>query len=109
MRLTAAQYQGPFSATPALRALVRVPGRRIVTTNYDEAIEHAARYMGLEPRSFTPATLNEFLLSRSPKVLSMCCICTGGRESRLGSFWTRPATGGFGTMSGSGQGYEHSR
>ncbi len=59
--LVAAQYQGPFTATPALLALVHVPSGRIVTTNYDEAIEYAARQAGLEPRSFTPATINEFL------------------------------------------------
>ncbi len=59
--LVAAQYQGPFTATPALLALVHVPSGRIVTTNYDEAIEYAARQAELEPRSFTPATINEFL------------------------------------------------
>jgi hypothetical protein len=60
-RLVAAHCQGPFTATSALLALVHVPGGRIVTTNYDEAIEHAARQAGLEARSFTPATINEFL------------------------------------------------
>jgi len=41
-RLVAAHCQGPFTATSTLLALVHVPGGRIVTTNYDEAIEHAA-------------------------------------------------------------------
>jgi len=59
--LVAAQYRGPFITTPALLALVHAPGGRIVTTNYDEAIEQAARQAGLETRSFTPATINEFL------------------------------------------------
>lgn len=40
--------------TPALTALCGVPGRRILTTNYDDAIERAARDRGLEPISLLP-------------------------------------------------------
>jgi hypothetical protein len=35
--------------TPALTAVCGTPGRRILTTNYDDAIERAARERGLEP------------------------------------------------------------
>jgi len=50
-------------------ALARVPSRRIITTNYDEAIEQAIREVGLEPRSFGPSRANEFLAEPPPGVV----------------------------------------
>jgi hypothetical protein len=40
--------------TPALTALCGTPGRRILTTNYDDAIERAARERGIEPITLLP-------------------------------------------------------
>lgn len=51
----------PPRATNTLRALVRLPTRIIATTNYDDAIERAAAAVGLTPRPFHGATLNQGL------------------------------------------------
>src|SRR2546430_1390571 len=40
--------------TPALTALCGNPERRILTTNYDDAIERAARERGIEPITLLP-------------------------------------------------------
>ena len=40
------------SATPTLTALAGCPGRRILTTNYDDAIEQSVRQAGLIPQSY---------------------------------------------------------
>jgi hypothetical protein len=60
-RLVAEQFPSSLGVTPALLALARTPGRLVVTTNYDDAIEQAARAAGLVARSFVPASLDEFL------------------------------------------------
>lgn len=40
--------------TPALTAICGTPGRRVLTTNYDDGIERAARSRGLEPIILLP-------------------------------------------------------
>jgi hypothetical protein len=51
-----------------------------MTTNYDEAIEHAALQAGLEARSFTPATINEFLQPVPERVVYVLHLHGWARE-----------------------------
>lgn len=40
--------------TPLLRSIVRTPSRIVLTSNYDDGLEQAAREVGLTPRTFEP-------------------------------------------------------
>jgi hypothetical protein len=40
--------------TPLLRSIVRAPSRIVLTSNYDDGLEQAAREVGLTPRTFEP-------------------------------------------------------
>jgi len=40
--------------TPLLRSIVRTPSKIVLTSNYDDGLEQAAREVGLTPRTFEP-------------------------------------------------------
>jgi DNA polymerase III delta prime subunit len=60
-RIAATVKESSLRPTPQLQALVRLPSRIIATTNYDDAIEIAARSVGLKPKRFLVAQMNDAL------------------------------------------------
>jgi SIR2-like domain len=57
------------TSTPTLRALAQVPGRAVATFNYDDAIERAARDVGLVPRPVLPDTATAFRTAPEGEVM----------------------------------------